>query len=127
MKNNGGGFDDLEKLRIHPEYIPTRMVETDAIRRRRAKQRRAFVMRPLEWSHRLARATCGATNAVADCVLYLSWKSKGEPVTLSNVALENWRVSPREKSRAIAELEELGLITVERRRRRSPLVTVLKV
>ncbi len=46
-------------------------------------------------------------------------------VVLSNLALRDWGVPPREKSRALAELEELRLITTERCKGKSPRITLL--
>jgi hypothetical protein len=122
---SGNGFDNLNSLRVCDEDIPTRKVETPASRRRQ-EQRRAFVMVPLEWSQRLARPTHAYTRAVLDCLLFLDWKGKGEPVILSNVALQAWGVSSRDKSRALNELEGLGLIAIERRKGRSPRITLFK-
>lgn len=83
-------------------------------------------MTPLEWSHRLSRPKHAYTRAVADCLLYLEWRGKGKPLRLSNVALQEWGVSSRDKSRALKELEVLGLIEVERRKGKSPRITLFK-
>jgi hypothetical protein len=122
----GNGFDDLEQLRARPEDIPETRVETPATRRRQERRRQAFVMVPLAWLDQLSKSSRRATVFVALHLLCLDWKSKGAPVTLSNLAVAEWGISRREKWRALQELEALGLIAVERRRRQSPCVTVFR-
>ncbi len=46
---------------------------------------------------------------------------------VSNMAMRNWGVEPDAKTRALRKLEKAQLITVERRGRRSPRVTILPV
>ena len=46
---------------------------------------------------------------------------------LSNLVLKPWGISARDKTRALKELEGLGLIAVERRRRRSPRIILFKL
>jgi hypothetical protein len=58
-------------------------------------------------------------------VLYGHWKGRGEPFTLSNGMVDMEGVTRWGKWRALAELEQLGLITIERRRRKSPLIVVV--
>jgi hypothetical protein len=58
-------------------------------------------------------------------VLYQHWKGRGEPFTLSNSMLHMSGVSRWQKWRALRELQELGLITIERRSRKSPGINVL--
>jgi Mn-dependent DtxR family transcriptional regulator len=55
-------------------------------------------------------------------LLYEWWCTDGQPVVLSNILARDVSVSPRSKSRAIAELQRLDLIAVERYQRKSPLV-----
>jgi hypothetical protein len=83
-----------------------------------------FVIVPLAWVNRLVSARHIATYRVALHLLYLHWKSGGKPFTLSNKAVKG--VSRWRKWEALGELEALGLIRIERRRRRSPLITVAK-
>jgi hypothetical protein len=82
-------------------------------------------MVPLIWMEQLASVTHVSMYRLALHLLYQHWKTGDGPIKLSNVSLAKVGVSRREKWRALAELESLGLIRVERRPRRSPLVTVL--
>lgn len=53
------------------------------------------------------------------------WSIKSRTVTLPNATLKSWGVNRMSKSRALRKLEQAGLISVESRTRRSPLVTLL--
>jgi hypothetical protein len=114
-------YADLKRHRMTPEILATLAV----IPRKIQKRRQQFVKVPWPWIERLAKVRRAATCLVALYVLYRHWKSGGLPVTLSNIALEDLRVDRRQKWRALRELEQLGLVTVERRKRQSPRVTAL--
>jgi hypothetical protein len=72
------------------------------------------------WHQRLRGASSGA-NHVARELLYRHWKYRGQPVVLGNRTLG---LSRQTKWRALAELETLGLITVERRAGHSPVIVL---
>jgi hypothetical protein len=92
----------------------------------KAKQRhQQFVKFPRAWVDRLQTASYTSTYRVALHLLFDHWKSDGCPIRLSNVALAEVGVSRDQKWRALRELECLGLIRIERRRRRSPVITLL--
>jgi len=59
-------------------------------------------------------------------VLHLDWENKGQPFKLPNGLLKIDGVSPQSKRRALRELARLGLISVEWRPRKSPIVLRLK-
>jgi len=44
---------------------------------------------------------------------------------VSNLMVEDWGIQPDAKRRALRALEEAGLIRIERRGKRSPLVTLV--
>jgi DNA-binding transcriptional ArsR family regulator len=52
---------------------------------------------------------------------------KSNSFIVSNMMLRKWGVEPDAKTRALRKLEKAQLITVERRGRRSPRVTILPV
>jgi hypothetical protein len=89
------------------------------------KRRQRFTIVPQAWSERLREARHLSTYRVALFLLYRHWWTKGRPVKLSNVAMAAEGVPRREKWRALADLERLGLVAVERRPKKSPVVTVL--
>jgi hypothetical protein len=112
---------DPAKYTVSPEQIRE---QAASVPRRIRKRREQFVSVPWSWVERLAGAP-GQTYRVALCVLHLHWKGHGKPFKLPNGMLRIDGVSPRSKWRALDDLERRGLIAVERRRKRSPIVRVL--
>jgi DNA-binding transcriptional ArsR family regulator len=59
----------------------------------------------------------------------LLWHLRGlrrtDSFVVSNVMAREWGIEPDAKGRALRKLENAGLVTVERRDKRSPLVTLL--
>jgi hypothetical protein len=57
------------------------------------------------------------------------WHLKGlrrdNSFLVSNLMLEEWRIQPDAKRRALGALEKAGLIAIERRGKRSPQVTLV--
>jgi hypothetical protein len=80
-----------------------------------------FVRLPWTWIRRLKGAT-GQTWMVASHILYEDWKQKKEPLKLANGMLKIDGVPPRTKCRALRDLQRRGLITVEWRQKKSPIV-----
>jgi hypothetical protein len=106
---------DLANLRL-PEGI--------AITPRKvAKRRQCFVQVP--WA--LVEALRGVSSQTWYVALYLAhlhWKNGATTIKLANGMLEYDRISKATKWRALAELERRGLISIERRPRKSPIVTL---
>jgi hypothetical protein len=111
-------FDDLDSLLLPP--MPEARVGTPA---KIQKRRRDFIMMPVAWDDRLTGCT-GHTYKIANRVLYLRWKNRGQPFRLPNSMLEYDGVSRYSKWRALTKLERLGLISIERRSGKSPTVHV---
>jgi hypothetical protein len=108
--------------RFDPNQLQMDVGEVRAITPRKIRKRRQhFVMVPWMWIERLNGAS-GQTYRLAHVLLYLHWKGKGGPIKLPNGMLEMDGVSRYSKWRALNDLERRGLITVERRARRSPFV-----
>ena len=87
------------------------------------KRQEHFIMVPVVWDDKLTGCT-GHTYKIALRVLYLHWKNHGKPFRLSNGMLKYDGVSRDTKRRALAVLEQLGLISVERPSRKSPTIHV---
>jgi hypothetical protein len=111
---------DLKQHRLTPEMLASLAVVPQKIQ----KRRQCFVKVPWTWVERLNGAA-GQTYRVALCLLYLHWKGRGEPFKLPNGMLQIDGVSRQAKWKALNDLEQRGLIAVERRRRRSPLIRML--
>jgi hypothetical protein len=62
---------------------------------------------------------------VALWLLRLAWKDHNKTVSLPNAQLEAHGIDRRTKRRALQELEAAGLIRIERRSRKAPVVTLL--
>jgi hypothetical protein len=110
---------DPDKLRIDTGEVCA--VTPKKIKRRR----RQFTMMPGIWQERLVGARYIASYRAALHILKRHWENSGEPFTLSNGAMELEGVGRGAKWRALLELEQLELITIERRKRKSPRVTAL--
>ena len=89
------------------------------------KWQRKFVQVPWVWIDRLKVSNRGVTYRLALLLLYEYWQTGGRPIHLSNVMLTGDGVTRRSKWRALLELEQFGLLKVERRPRKSPVVTLL--
>jgi hypothetical protein len=110
---------DLVALRLPPEMMSERRVTPKKI----AKRRLHWVKFPLTWCAQMKGAT-GQTYRVAIFLLYLHWKGKGEPIKLANGMLKEDGVSRHAKRRALIDLERRGLVSVEWRPKKSPIVTL---
>lgn len=112
---------DLQTLRVDPadgEIVRLAKVPAKIVRRRRQ-----FIKVPWVWFEKLA-AENKQTHRVALYLLHLHWKGGGKPVKLPN-KLRIDGVSWQSKWRALARLETLGLIRIERRRRRAPIIHLI--
>jgi hypothetical protein len=112
-----------------PYELKNLVLPVEVIRERRITVSRKirhehFVKVPWAWVERLAQAHCVVTYRVALHLLYRHWKAHGHPISLANGVLQMEGVARTTKWRGLRELEQLGLITIERRPRKSPLVTV---
>jgi hypothetical protein len=114
-------YADPKQHRMTPEM----MAKLAVVPRKIQKRREHFVRVPWPWIEQLAKARHIATYRVALHVLYRHWKGGGKPFALSNTAMGDQGVSRWRKWEALGELEQLGLITVERRNRQSPRIAVI--
>jgi hypothetical protein len=94
---------------------------------RKVKWQRKFVRMPWLWVDRLKGVNRGSTYRVALLLNYEYWRNGGRSITLSNAMLVGEGVTRRSKDRALRDLERLKLVKVQRRPRKSPLVTLLEI
>jgi DNA-binding transcriptional ArsR family regulator len=98
---------------------------------RRTRRKKMFVMVPLEWLEATTRATQTPQAFLSIWLLHLAWKAgsrtgnTGRTFPLPNGQLTEYGVDRRAKRRALANLEKAGLIAVERRGRKTPIITIL--
>jgi len=100
-------------------------VDIGTVGRRARRRSGQFVAVPMLWVERLAAARSAATLKLAMRLLWMHFRDRARPVRLANAVLAATGVSRGQKWRALTELERLGLVRVERRRRRSPIVTLI--
>jgi hypothetical protein len=112
-------FDDLDALRIDPSELARK--STKSVR----KWRRHYVRVPWTWVERLQAAKRVSSWQLAVLLVYEAWRTGNSTIVLSNVFSGSEGLSRRSKWNALTELERLGLLQVERHRRRSPRVTIL--
>jgi hypothetical protein len=112
---------DLEALQVSEELI-AKQKKPAAQTGRPKKWRREFVRMPWSWAERLQATRRVSTYRLALLLLYEHWRTGGRTIPLSNVGLAGEGLDRRAKWRALADLEQIGLVEVRRRRRRAPEV-----
>jgi hypothetical protein len=95
----------------------------EKIRRRRGD---TFAMVPLEWAARAAIATNTPKAMVWVWLAYQAWRTKSRQFVAGNMALAGMGVTRKSKNAALRQLEAAGLIKVEWRKWKSPIVTLLR-
>jgi hypothetical protein len=124
MTNRARDQAELDEILL-PEGTQLPEAEAPPPRRlRKGRANTAFVMVPIRWVERLAKARTVATVTVAIRLLHLHWREGKQPVVLGNVALRDLGVDRHQKRRALTALECMGLISVERRPKQSPRITL---
>jgi hypothetical protein len=113
---------ELDELRLDPALVGAAKAALKPTRGR-PPNTRGFVMVPTSWVKRLAHAQA-CTYRLALHVLHLDWKHDGHQFRLTNEGLGAANVSRWGKYAALRELEGLGLVTVDRRFKKSPLIKV---
>jgi hypothetical protein len=84
-----------------------------------------FIMFPMEWQLQLARVDADkCAYRVALYLLHESWRSQSIYVRLANIGLKGLGVGREGKGHALEQLEEAGLVSVDRKDRKSPVVKV---
>ncbi len=86
-----------------------------------------FVKVPLWWFEQATQATRSPQAFVCVWLLHLSWQAKSATFPIPNARLAKRGVDRQAKRRALANLERVGLISIERPPRKSPIVTLLYV
>jgi hypothetical protein len=119
--NQGDDPFDFKALRIDPATLAAPHVPAK-IRKRREQ----FILVPMRWYEKLAKPTPASryTVLVALYLLHLNWKNNGKPFKLASGMLDYDGIDRYTKYRALRDLERRGLITIEWRRGKSPIVQV---
>jgi len=91
------------------------------------KKVEAFVKVPLWWITAAANATGSPAVLVLIELLRLQWKTRRMSFPVPNARLKNLGVSREVKRRVLRDLQRAGLITVDQRTRKSPIVTLVSL
>jgi hypothetical protein len=91
------------------------------------KKTEPFVKVPLWWIAEAMRLTRTPAALVCIHLLYASWKARSLTFPFPNGRLKKVGVSREIKRRVLHDLEAGGLIKVERRSRKTPIVTLVLV
>jgi hypothetical protein len=84
-----------------------------------------FARIPLAWAALAAGATNSEGALVWIWLLHQVWYQKTGAITMPNGALAKLGVSRKVKNRVLLQLEKAGLVAVEWRCKKSPIVTLL--
>ena len=114
-------------MQDEPWYVQRRReLEAAAPVKRKAKKwEQRFVLVPWVWANQLKTCDRAATFKLALLLLYEHWRGGGSWIRLTNPLAAKMDISPDSKGRALDDLESKGLIEVERRGGKTPVVTVL--
>jgi len=124
-------FDfDPARLKLEPKFAAEllrarRKGDTARQKRRKQPAPNGFVKVPMLWVQCLVENR-GGVNAyrVAHYVLHEAWRTNARQIKLTNTALAANGVDRKGKATALRQLRKAGLISVEERPNRSPIVTV---
>jgi hypothetical protein len=114
-------FSDISKLAIPPNAEIRARARTPA---KILNRRKNFIQMPTWWWERLGDCHSVYAYRVALFLLHLNWRNNRRPFKLPNGMLKCDGVSRQSKWVALRLLERLGLITVESRPRKSPIIHV---
>ena len=94
--------------------------------RRPSPIRDKFIAGPVDVCWVCQASRLGVTALLVGLALWhLRGLRRSNSFTFSNLIVEAWGIQPDAKSRALRKLEKAGLITVERKGKRSPRVTLV--
>src|SRR6516162_241221 len=85
----------------------------------------AFAVIPLKNAALAAKAMKAPALLVYVDMMYRAWKAKGRPFNMPNGWLKRYGVDRKIKSRTLRNLEKGGLISIDRRNRKTPRITLV--
>jgi DNA-binding transcriptional ArsR family regulator len=118
---------DPSQLRLDQEEIARSQGKSRGGRRVQPIQGK-FIKGPLDFLWLSKARKLGVTALWVGLALWFLRGLRGSNTfVVSNMMMREWGVEADAKSRALRALETAGLVTIERRSRRSPLVTLVSV
>jgi len=125
---NGDFFDGIDRLRFTPTAKRKRSGVLPAKRGARASTIKGEFLKgpiPLTWLSSAAALSGKGPLAVGLAIWFEAGRRRSREVTLTNAILERFGVTRKTKYRGLNALEEAGLIVLDRRPRRNPVVTII--
>jgi hypothetical protein len=116
-------FADLSKW-----HAPAPDIKVPRVPAAIQKRREQFVMVPMWWFEALALEpiATGSTFYLAGHLWHLDWTHRGKPFKLPNMALAYDGIHRNTKWRALHDLKRRGLIRIEYRNRKSPIIHLVR-
>jgi hypothetical protein len=116
---------DPSRLRLGQEAV-----RSPATRNRRSRRSSAipglFIAGPVDVAWVLRASKLGVKALQVGLLLWhLKGLRRSDTFIVSNLMAERWGITPDAKGRALRKLEKAGLISVERRGKRNPCVTLV--
>jgi hypothetical protein len=84
-----------------------------------------FLMIPYDWIDLLDAIPTRHAHRLMLRLMRISWRLKSATIKVTNRMFLDWKMDRHTKSETLRRLEQAGLISVEWRPRKSPLVTIL--
>jgi hypothetical protein len=110
----------------HGRLVEVEIHNPDLPRSKRSQwQKDTFVKVPLEWAIKASKATHTPQAMVWLRILHTAWEIRSNTFPLPSGQLKRDGVDRMSKSRALRNLETVGLITVQWRKRSAPIVTIV--
>lgn len=121
-----GLLDQQRKMRSQVQHEQRKTAESNPLPKH--KQGERFVRGPIpcDWLHR-ALACGGKSGNLALALWWLAGMQRCNPIRLTRQVAIDFNISPRCARRLLASFERAGLVQVERKRGRGPLVALLSL
>jgi hypothetical protein len=117
---------ELDEIRLPEDLLNLPIIVKNRLQRGKSTQR--FIRGPIPWVWLCkANQLRGSALGVALALWYLAGLTSSKTMALTNGPLRDLGIDRYAKRRGLAALESAGLVAVERRRGRNPVVTLLDV
>jgi hypothetical protein len=116
----------IRRVLAHGKWVEVDVVNPPNAKKTRRRRNDTFVQVPLALAAAITKATNTPKAMVGIMVLYEAWVNKGKPFTLSDKKLTGFGVKRNTRRRALDAMEAAGLVTVEWKNGRAPVVTLVE-
>ena len=120
-----GLLDRQHDLRSEARADKRKVADRWPIPRHRRGERFVCGPIPCEWL-RPALAFGGKAGNLTWAIWWLAGMEKSNPIRLTGRVLRDFHISPRSARRLLNDFEQAGLLNVDRKRGRAPVITLLE-